>query len=374
MIYILTKQLLGGKYSEWIVILQEFDLEFEKSKSKKSLVFAELKCDFPRADRETVAEESIVDESLFLISTLDPWYGDIIIYLQTQSFRPELSKSKRRKIRFQSQQFKIIGDTLYRRGADLVFRRCLTHEEAERVLNDCHSGACGGHMSVFDRNMRAPPSPLHPIIVVGPFSKWGINFITCNPHSAGGHAYIILAVDYFTKWDEAMPTFEADGKTTAIFVFNHIIARFGVPQEIITNHGHHFRNVMMTELTGQHGLRHDSSTHYYPQANGLVESINKVLVIMIRRIIGIHRSNWHNMLFSALWAYRTSVKTSTGFTPFQLVYGLEAVLPIECEIPSLKMAIELLPATSEEEKCLLYLAKLDETRRDAALAIETHAK
>ena len=80
------------------------------------------------------------------------------------------------------------------------------------------------------------------------------------------------------------------------------------------------------------------------------------------------------MLFSALWAYRTSVKTSTGFTPFQLVYGLEAVLPIECEIPSLRMAIELLPATSEEERRLLYLAQLDENRRDAALAIESHAK
>ena len=80
------------------------------------------------------------------------------------------------------------------------------------------------------------------------------------------------------------------------------------------------------------------------------------------------------MLFSALWAYRTSVKTSTGFTPFQLVYGLEAVFPIECEIPLLQMAIELLPATSEEEKRLLYLAQLDENRRDATLAIETHAK
>ena len=80
------------------------------------------------------------------------------------------------------------------------------------------------------------------------------------------------------------------------------------------------------------------------------------------------------MLFLVLWAYRTSFKTSTGFTPFQLVYELEAVLPIECEILSLQIAIELLPATSEEEKHLLYLAQLDENRRDAALAIETHAK
>eukprot|EP00253_Pinus_taeda_P033075 PITA_33075 len=128
------------------------------------------------------------------------------------------------------------------------------------------------------------------------------------------------------------------------------------------------------ELTDELGLRHDSSTHCYPQANGLVEAINKVLVIMIRRIIGIHRLNWHNMLFSALWVYRTSVKTSTGFTPFQLVYGLEAVLPIECEILSLRMAIELLPATSEEERRLLYLAQLDENRHDVALVIESHAK
>eukprot|EP00253_Pinus_taeda_P016105 PITA_16105 len=166
-----------------------------------------------------------------------------------------------------------------------LFKDCIN---AVRKCHNCQN---------FDRKMCAPPAPLHPIIAISPFAKWGIDFITCNPHSAGGHAYIILAVDYFTKWAEA---------------------------------------------------------------NGLVEAINKVLVTMIQRIIGIHQSNWHNMLFSALWAYRTSVKTSTGFTPFQLVYGLEAVLPIECEIPSLQIAIELLPATSEEEKHLLYLAQLDE--------------
>ena len=129
--------------------------------------------------------------------------------------------------------------------------------------------------------MHAPPSPLHPIIVVGPFAKWGIDFITCNPHSASGHAYIIHVVDYFTKWAEVMPTFVVDGKTAAIFIFNHIIARFGVPQAIITDHGRHFRNITMTELIDQLSLRHDSSTPYYPQANGLVETINKVLVIMI---------------------------------------------------------------------------------------------
>ena len=118
----------------------------------------------------------------------------------------------------------------------------------------------------------------------------------------------------------------------------------------------------MIELKDQLGLRHDSSTPYYPQANGLVEAINKVLFTMIKQIIGIHKSNWNSILFSALWAYRTSVKTSTGFTPFQLIYGLELVLPIECEIPSLKLAIEFLPATYEEEKHFLYLDHLDDNR------------
>jgi hypothetical protein len=72
-------------------------------------------------------------------------------------------------------------------------------------------------------------------------------------------------------------------------------------------------------------------------------------------MIGIHKTSWHIMLFSALWAYQTSIKSATRFTPFQLVYGLEVILSIECEIPSLKLAFELLPNTSAEEERLLYL-------------------
>jgi hypothetical protein len=131
---------------------------------------------------------------------------------------------------------------------------------------------------------------------------------------------------------------------------------------------------MMSELTEKLGLLHENSTPYYPQANGQVEAINKVLTTMLRRMVGIHKSNWHTMLFSSLWAYQTSIKSSTRFTPFQLVYGIEAILSIECEIPSLKLVVELLPNTSVEEERLLYLMQLDETRRDAALVIETQKK
>ena len=86
MYYILTRQVLGGKYSCWIVILQEFDLEFAKDTSKKSLVFVEIMCDLPCASTESKPSDSFPDEFLFLISTTDPWYGDLLIYLQTQRF------------------------------------------------------------------------------------------------------------------------------------------------------------------------------------------------------------------------------------------------------------------------------------------------
>jgi hypothetical protein len=74
---------------------------------------------------------------------------------------------------------------------------------------------------------------------------------------------------------------------------------------------------------------------------------------MLRRMIGIHKSIWHMMIFSTIWAYHISIKYATGFTPFQLVYGIEVILPIECEIPSLKLVVELLPNTSAEEEHLL---------------------
>ena len=126
------------------------DLEFEHAKPNKSLVFTELICDFPYTKTENVAEDSLPNKSLFLISSDDLWYGDIIIYLQTQTFRPDLSSTDRHCIRYQARQYIVLSDTLYRRGVDSVFRRCLTYYEAEKALNDCHSGACGGHMSGYD--------------------------------------------------------------------------------------------------------------------------------------------------------------------------------------------------------------------------------
>jgi hypothetical protein len=116
--------------------------------------------------------------------------------------------------------------------------------------------------------MRAHPTPMFPVIIVGPFTKWGIDYTTFNPPSERGHRYIIIAVDYFTKWVEAMPTFKDDGETATLFLFNQVIERFDIPREIVTNHGSHFQNQMMTELTSNLRLWQEHSSHYYLQANG----------------------------------------------------------------------------------------------------------
>lgn len=129
----------------------------------------------------------------------------------------------------------------------------------------------------------------------------------------------------------------------------------------------------MTELATLLKYHHENSSPYYPQANGQVEVVNCILKAMIQRIIGKQKSNWNLALFSALWAYRKSTKTAR-FTPFQLVYGRKAVLPIKCEITSLRLVFELLPNTTAEEEHLLFLSHLDEHRRQVAMANESNKK
>jgi hypothetical protein len=126
--------------------------------------------------------------------------------------------------------------------------------------------------------------PLHPVIIIGPFTKWGVDFVDSNPNSARGHQHIIMAIDYFNKWVEAMPTVKFNGKTAAFFLFNQIIVQFGIPSEIVIDHGSHFQNEMMVELASKLGFRYDHSSPYYPQENGQVEAINKSLKTILKKI------------------------------------------------------------------------------------------
>ena len=87
--------------------------------------------------------------------------------------------------------------------------------------------------------MHSHPAPLHPIVTIDIFTKWGLEFMDCNPASVGGNHHIIVAVDYFMKWVEAMPTVKSDDETAVHFVFNQIITRFDILKELVTKHGRH---------------------------------------------------------------------------------------------------------------------------------------
>ena len=96
--------------------------------------------------------------------------------------------------------------------------------------------------------MHAHPTPVFRVITVGPFTEWGIDFTTCNLPSTGNHKYIIVVVDYFTMWAEALPTFKNDSEISTLFLFNQVISWFGIPKDILTYHGSDFQNQMMSEL------------------------------------------------------------------------------------------------------------------------------
>ena len=117
----LSWQIVGGKFNKWIVILQEFDLDFQSTKSKKSLVFAELITEFPVEEDVAIEEDSFPDEHIFLISTSDPWYEDILVYLQTLKYPAAFSWEERHKLRLHAKNYLIIGDILYHRGVYYVF-------------------------------------------------------------------------------------------------------------------------------------------------------------------------------------------------------------------------------------------------------------
>ena len=130
--------------------------------------------------------------------------------------------------------------------------------------------------------------------------------------------------------------------------------------KIVSYHGSHFEDAVWIDISSLLKFEHQYSSPYYPQGNGQVEAVNKILKTILQQMVDKHKSNWHHLLFFALWAYRTSTKTATGFTPFQLVHGVESVLPIECHIPSLCLSIELLPDTSPLEQFLLMLEQTSE--------------
>ncbi|MCO5595120.1 hypothetical protein L7F22_049158 [Adiantum nelumboides] len=224
--------------------------------------------------------------------------------------------------------------------------------------------ACKACQQAGDRKLSY--GPRFPIFAYGPFEKWGIDAIGPLPRTSTGKQYILTATDYMTRWTEAASVARITAADVSRFVLDYICSRFGTPLEILSDRDPGFRADLLDALLENLSIKHIHSTPYYPQCNGLVEKTNGVLCKIITKHVRDRPQDWDKHLTAALWAYRTSFKVSTQFTPYHLVYGQEALLPIEVELGSLRvLARETTSSKEKLEQRILDLQRL-ELDREAA--------
>ncbi|GJV62427.1 reverse transcriptase domain-containing protein [Tanacetum coccineum] len=171
--------------------------------------------------------------------------------------------------------------------------------------------------------------PQNSIQVCEIFDIWGIDFMGPFP-SSRGNKYILVAVDYLSKWVEAKALPTNDARVVCKFL-KSLFARFGAPRAIISDRGTHFCNDQFAKVMLKYGVTHRLSTAYHPQTSGQVEVSNRGLKRILERTVGENRASWSDKLDDALWAFRTAYKTPIGCTPYKLVYGKACHLPIELE-------------------------------------------
>lgn len=270
--------------------------------------------------------------------------------------------------------FSWIANSLFYTGPDQVMRRCVREDETYDILHTCYDEPCGEHfvakrtsMKVLTTGyywptlhkdvvaytrkcdrcqcMRRPTKsdemPLYPQIIVIPFDKWGMDFVGPIDPPSNGKSYILVCTDYVTKWVEVTAMTHARDNKVAEFLYEQIFTRFGVPREFVTDQRAQFISNLITALMNDYKIKHRKFSLYHPQANGQAEVTNREIEAILTQIVQIHRKDWSNRFPKTVWAYRTTWKTTTGFTPFELLYRKTTMLPIEFEHKTLRIALEL---------------------------------
>ncbi len=268
----------------------------------------------------------------------------------------------------------MINGLLYKMGPDHILRRCVLEEEIPKVLKEAHEGSTGGHMGpntmarkilltglwwrmVYndvrewvvscdtcqwtEKPLKRDFMPLNPSHVQELFERWGLDFIgPLRVSKTRRCRYIVVAMEYLTKWVEARALPDNSTVSTTRFIYEQIITRYWIPLQLTSDRGGRFVNHVIRLLTTEFKICYSLSSPYYPRANRQAKATNKILVSIIYKSCAVKGEDWEEILPSALWAYRIAHKVTTGHTSFQLMFGQEAVVPTEFMIPSLRIALE----------------------------------
>ncbi|XP_059301918.1 uncharacterized protein LOC132053837 [Lycium ferocissimum] len=261
----------------------------------------------------------------------EPWYYDIKMYLKTGDYPEGITSVQKRTLRRLANHFFLNGEILYRRTPDLGLLRCVDAKEAVKLIKK--------YMAIHGDLIRVPPNELNVASSPWPFAAWGMDVIgPLEPAASNGHRFILVAIDYFTKWVEASSYKSVTKKVVVDFVRNNIICRFGVPESIITDNGANLNSGLMREICETFNITHRNSTPYRPQMNGAVEAANKNINRILRKMIDNYR-HWHENChwpFSVI-APLLGLQLGQRLTFWSMEVGR---VTVEVEIPSLRIIQE----------------------------------
>ena len=194
----------------------------------------------------------------------------------------------------------------------------------------------------YDRYQRLAPilkSQVQDLISISspwPFAQWGIDIVGSLPTTPAQKKLLLVAIDYFNKWVEAKAFSSIKDRDVTQFIWKNIVYRFGIPRTIVYDNGPQFNSRVYLNFCHELKIKNLYSTPRYPQSNGLAEASNKTLLTALKKLLDSAKGKWVDELPGVLWAYRTTAPRSTGISPFTITYEMEAIIPTEIGMPTIR--------------------------------------